>query len=189
MVTITSLPLVKSFDLQKVVFGYSSCKGRGGNSCERDAIMGREYCVHHNYLVCQGMTKKGQPCEARRRTSSLYCRDNHDPMKVQGNKNHSSIPTYVVLLADTPFCPQICLGVVEVTEKVDKGNSTCKGRGGKLCERVANIGKEYCIHHDYPVCIGVTKLGKPCGARRRKNSLYCRDIHDPNITQHRFNVP
>ena len=36
-------------------------------------------------------------------------------------------------------------------------------------------------YHDYLVCQGVTKNGKPCGARRRTTSLYCRDTHDPDI--------
>jgi hypothetical protein len=123
------------------------------------------------------VTQKGQPCDARRRNNSLYCRDNHDPSKVQRETDTDKIPTFVVLLADIPFCPQICLGVVEGT---DKGIRICKGRGGKLCQRVATMGKEYCLYHDYQVCIGMTKQGKSCVARRRKNSLYCRDDHDPS---------
>lgn len=57
--------------------------------------------------------------------------------------------------------------------------SLCKGRGTKSCKNYAILGKEYCRYHDYPVCQGVTKAGQPCGSRRRINSLYCRDSHDP----------
>jgi hypothetical protein len=66
---------------------------------------------------------------------------------------------------------------------VEKNNSICIGRAGKSCHRVAIQYKTYCVYHDYEVCQGLTKKGEPCEARRRTNSLFCRDMHDPTIIQ------